>query len=382
MSTRVLLTVGVAVVLTLPWTGTAGAAGAQPGSLECGSWVVQTSQDPGGKSVLYGVSAPSTTDVWAVGQTTSGQTTDTLIEHFDGSAWSVVPSPNPVRAYNQLQAVYARTASDAWAVGDAQPSAVEGTLIEHWDGTAWTVTPSPNPSTLIDSLTAVSATSADHAWAVGFFISNVNGANQTLTEHWDGTAWTVVPSPSPGSFDYLYGVTSVASNDAWAVGSTSNGNTGTPLTEHWDGTAWSIVSNPGAGKLTAVTSVSSDDVWAVGDQGLGEHDVSMAERWDGSTWQVVHTPTNRPTGPLAGVAATSHRRGWAVGSKVGAGGVTRTLIERWNGQGWAAAASPNGSDFDNQLYAVATATATTSSWAVGFSTDSSRVIHPLVETFC
>src|SRR5689334_3789544 len=44
-------------------------------------------------TALYGVAAVTATDVWAVGQDyTAGSLTLTM--HWNGSAWSVVPSPN------------------------------------------------------------------------------------------------------------------------------------------------------------------------------------------------------------------------------------------------------------------------------------------------
>jgi len=42
---------------------------------------------------------------------------------------------------------------------------------------------------------------------------------RTFTEHWDGTAWTVVPSPNPSpEYDYLVGAAGFAGGDVWAVG--------------------------------------------------------------------------------------------------------------------------------------------------------------------
>ena len=54
---------------------------------------------------------------------------------------------------------------------------------------------------------------ANDAWAVG----HVN--DQTLTIHWNGTAWSIIPSPNPGiSFNNLAAVAAIAPNDVWAVG--------------------------------------------------------------------------------------------------------------------------------------------------------------------
>ena len=65
------------------------------------------------------------------------------------SGWSVVLSPNPSAYANILKAVAAVSASDVWAVGsyyNSQKGVME-TLIEHWDSTSWSVVPSPNANT-------------------------------------------------------------------------------------------------------------------------------------------------------------------------------------------------------------------------------------------
>jgi hypothetical protein len=49
------------------------------------------------------------------------------------------------------------------------------------------------------------------------------GTNATLTEHWSGSAWTVVPSPAPGTLSLLRSVRGTSPSDVWAVGSYSDG---------------------------------------------------------------------------------------------------------------------------------------------------------------
>ena len=43
-------------------------------------------------------------------------------------------------------------------------------------------------------LTALAVVSTNDIWAVGYSFTS-NGAPQTLTEHWNGTKWSVVKSP-------------------------------------------------------------------------------------------------------------------------------------------------------------------------------------------
>jgi hypothetical protein len=104
----------ILLVLTLAPAGVvlAGAQGAAAGG--CGSWAQQTSVDPGtGDNNLTGVAAISASNVWAVGYYFVGVNTVTLIEHWDGTSWSVVPSPN-VGTGDLLNGVYAFSATDIW----------------------------------------------------------------------------------------------------------------------------------------------------------------------------------------------------------------------------------------------------------------------------
>jgi hypothetical protein len=113
--------------------------------------------------------------------------------------------------------VHAVSASDVWAVGSHQDdSGTLSALIEHWDGSAWTVMSSPSPGAF-DELISVTGTSATDAWAVGF-TQDTSRNTTTLIEHWDGTSWTIVSSPSPGTNPELRSVAATSATDAWAVG--------------------------------------------------------------------------------------------------------------------------------------------------------------------
>jgi hypothetical protein len=98
--------------------------------------------------VLFAVSAVSGSDAWAVGRQNSTGVFKTLILHWNGTAWSKVKSPSPSLADAELMGVSAVSGSDAWAVGWYwnRTGTATDTLILHWDGTAWTQVKSPNPS--------------------------------------------------------------------------------------------------------------------------------------------------------------------------------------------------------------------------------------------
>ncbi len=154
-----------------------------PAVAQAAAWsVVQSPNATPGNNELHAVASVSANDVWAVGTSENNLgNTPTLIEHWNGTAWSIVPSPSPDGAFNDLFGVAAVSTSDVWAVGDSG----SGTLIEQWNGSSWSVVSSPNPgsgSSPGDSLRGAAADpNSGQTWAVGQFTA-ASGATQTLTE--------------------------------------------------------------------------------------------------------------------------------------------------------------------------------------------------------
>src|SRR5206468_2921576 len=152
-------------------------------------------------------------DVWTVGLYSPDMATyATLTEHWNGTQWSLVPSPNVGSLENYLYSVAAVAANDVWAVGySSNYGSPQRTLIEHWNGTQWSVVPSPNVGSNRNYLRWVAQVGPNDVWAVGTYW-NAASVQQTLTLHWDGRAWSVVPSPNNGTHEnYLNGVTVAAS---------------------------------------------------------------------------------------------------------------------------------------------------------------------------
>src|SRR5262249_39157236 len=190
---------------------------------------------------------------------------NTLTQHWNGTSWSIVTSPNPGSGSSYLIGIAAVTTSDVWAVGYSTSTSTgpKQTLIEHWDGASWKILPSPSPGGVDNQLYGVAAVATSDIWGVGYFTPRSTGANQTLIEHWDGASWSVVSSPNAGStINQLSDVAAVNATDVWAVGLSSPGQT---LVEHWDGASWSIVSSPNQGsalnQLDGVAAVTASDVW-------------------------------------------------------------------------------------------------------------------------
>jgi hypothetical protein len=298
-------------------------------------------------NVLWGVDALAPTSAWAVGSADTGTvpTRRPVVLRWDGTRWTSAANPLPPGG-GELRDVDALSSSDAWAVGFTNSSVGFDTLIERWTGTAWSIVPSPNLSAQ-NTLIGVKAFSATDAWAVGS--NNVPGTLNfaTLIERWDGTRWSIVPSPSPDPFENgLVDVDGVAPNDVWAVGSRQAFPDGVHqgLALHFDGSTWSSVPVPSGIDLTleAVVALASNDVWAVGSEfslSVFWH-VPVALHWDGRVWSKSPIPSPGPQGGrLFGVAATSPTGVYAVGQTGTAAGLP-SLIMRWNGSGWSRETTP------------------------------------------
>jgi hypothetical protein len=149
----------------------------------------------------------------------------TVTEYWDGSTWSVIPvAPIGVESL-QLEAVSCTSASSCVAVGTAYISDAVGnqTLVESWDGTSWSVVPSPNPNSGPDNeLVSVSCISASRCTAVGRSATQpvpIDQPYESLVETWDGTSWSIVSSPDPYSGDnYLFGVSCTSQTFCMAAG--------------------------------------------------------------------------------------------------------------------------------------------------------------------
>jgi hypothetical protein len=209
----------------------------------------------GPDGILRGASAVTGSDAWAVGATDDGRT---LVEHFDGASWAVVPSPN-VGAGDVLTDVAAIAPSDVWAVGSAGATGDATTLIEHYDGAVWSIVPSPNAGSGDNALSGVFASAPGDLWAVGSFVGP-SGALRTLVEHWDGGSWTVVPSPNQGPGENVLSSVSGRPGAApWAVGHAVVSGETVPLIEFWDGTVWrrATLAGDAASPGASLTSVAS-----------------------------------------------------------------------------------------------------------------------------
>jgi hypothetical protein len=243
-----------------------------------GSWtIIDSPTSTVQHTALTGVTAIASNDVWAVGQGVGDHHSDALVEHWDGSSWSVVSSSAFTGV--DVEKISADAGNDIWALGLASTffgGPFNGPAVLHFDGTSWTPiamqTQLGPGDRLSGGLTALSPTDV---WAVGA-VFGADDHPRAAIAHWDGSSWQDVLSPGvtgPGvTMSQLGSVAAISPTDIWAVGESGDEGSLTffTLTEHWDGTSWSIIPSPNPpgnrNELFGVTALSDGTVAAVGAQ--------------------------------------------------------------------------------------------------------------------
>lgn len=239
-------------------------------------WVDTRTDNPGDANWFNGVKAVSASQAWAVGGWSLSETRYALVEHFVNGHWKRILVPDDPGDYDSLEAVDADSPSDVWAVGGSNNQS----SVEHWDGSRWTLTRIAG-----GGLSSVSAVSPHDVWAL-------NGL--MLAEHFNGRRWKHIPVSHPGSGSQLISVDAVSTDDVWAVGNHPVPGDGVnTLIEHWDGSTWSVVPSPNSIRavnlLSSVSADSATDAWAVGSHGpdVTHADRSLILHWDGTRWTRV-----------------------------------------------------------------------------------------------
>jgi hypothetical protein len=270
-------------------------------------------------SGLSAVSAVSPTDIWAVGSDSTGP----LIENFNGTSWSQVPSP-ALSDVADLNGVGALSSKDVWAVGSDNGNP----LVEFFNGTSWSVQASPTISGG-GTLNAVTALSATDVWAVGN--TGTGEGRGQLIENFDGTSWSVVQSPS--SDGALTGISAVSSIDIFAVG--GGGKDVPNQVLQFNGTTWSVL--PNTPTAVAVDAISATDVWVVGSNGLWN--------FNGTSWTQATFSNGNTANDFDAISGTASNNIYAVGEGFSSSNGLRTgfgtIAAQWNGASWSPVTSAN-----------------------------------------
>jgi hypothetical protein len=379
------------LLLTKIGTGMAvGAAlvlGASP-ALAAG-WAIAGVPPTGQNANLQGVSAPSDSNAWAVGNSNGAPNTGlgshALVDHWNGSAWSQASLPALSGSVN-LQAVSSSGTNDAWAVGYQRPQRYTfDPLALHWNGTAWAATGIGTALPGDTYLVGTADISATDAYAIGDSTPLASGE----LARWNGTAWSAVAYPLPTSTGFpttLNAISADGPNDVWIIGSYMIQVSQTNLryetfSDHWNGSTWSVVPMPLvnssnnllAYEFSSVDAISPANVWAVGGSGDnvigigGSPSDTLVEHWNGTAWSIVPSPSPGSNDALTGVTESGTSDLWAAGYDTPSGATgAQTLTLNWNGTAWTTVPSPDAGT-PSVLTSVSTSPGAAIVWAAGYS---------------
>jgi hypothetical protein len=339
---RVPVLIGVAAVLVMATAGPALAAG---------GWTVQYPQNPVGSidASLHAVSCVSGTaassSCIAVGNYENAitQVGLTLAESWHGSSWVIQPTPNPAGSSTaELSAVSCTVTTSCEAVGQySDPGgSVEYPLAEGWNGTAWTIQPTPALG-IGGILAGVSCAGASFCIAIGLYFTSSYGV-VNIAEEWNGTAWSQLPASTSFGGGQIGPVSCPSVHYCVVVG--GNLDTGDAVSLIWNDGTWSSVPVPSpAGDssvaLDAVSCFSASACTAVGSAfNAGGTQQVVAERWNGTAWAVQQAHNRGDTGSqLTGVSCPTATSCTAIGNS----GLADTLAEGWNGSTWTMESTPD-----------------------------------------
>jgi hypothetical protein len=204
-----------AVAMLPSGDGWAAGEGGQVLRWDGSDWSVELpykDRGPGTNGLYYRFNAlafPSADDGWVAGSVEGGDFSQPWISHWDGEEWTDVglfDKKPPCKC--SLYAMHFSSADDGWAVGGG-----DQTLILHWDGTAWKTATWPDAYRLL----AVDGIAADDIWAAGVAENTDTSSNPGLIFHWDGKVWASYPVPAGTTWmDTIY---MNSADDGWMAGS-------------------------------------------------------------------------------------------------------------------------------------------------------------------
>jgi len=279
---------------------------------------------------LTGVVAFGTANAYAVGWLVQGTTESLpLILHWDGVSWTPMTSPQIQEA--NLLSIAANGPTDIWAVGLVRGIAPH-LLAEHFDGTSWRVVKTPDIASAYVDLESVVTVTPANAWAVGYYLAD-SGNYAPLTAHWDGRRWKLVPIADVGSAgSQLYDATVAPDGTVWAVGqATDTSGQASPTAFRWNGSLWVQPAQPpiGANSLFyGVTTVSSNALMAVGwstDTDGVQH--TLTEALQNGAWTVLPSPDPGGGSRLMDVTLLPNGSSMMAVGTANPTGVAQTLVE-------------------------------------------------------
>ena len=290
------------------------------------TWTLTVPPHPAGEmqfDQLFSVAALPGGMAWAVGNSDAPSNGGAIIDALSGGSWTESAGPAlPFGTGSQPNAsfavVTARSASDVWVNATfSPPSSGSGNVYAHWNGSGWTLSkPIGEPEGADINIRAMAAISASNVWAVGTAFYPGDHWD-TLIEHWNGTRWSVIPTPQPSVFNELTSIDVVTATNIFVAGNSEDNSPGPDPNEatslHWNGSSWSQLAGPrtptGA-DINALTGTNGRDIWMLGDSGAGN---AYYAHYDGTRWiQLAPPAITNGTNKIINAATQTQGQLWAT----------------------------------------------------------------------
>jgi hypothetical protein len=159
-------------------------------------FVIHNGPEQGKYASYYSVSGDAPTDVWAVGSVSSsspqGFVNRPIADRWDGTHWIASRLPADLGI---LLSVKVNSSTDVWAAGQDDINGRSRALIEHWNGSSWSIVRNPVQSSY-SFLTSISGTGPNDMWVSGIRTPTPS-LYHPITEHWNGSRWNEVDPNQP-----------------------------------------------------------------------------------------------------------------------------------------------------------------------------------------
>ena len=267
-------------------------------------------------------------DGWIVGNKASG-TTNATIYRFQSGTWNKIN--NTVN--KSLYGVSAVSSTEAWAVG-------ERGIIAKWNGTSWSVLPnSTNPinnTTIKLNSVSVIDTNGNGVGDFGYAVGDRDSSNKGVVMYYNGTSWSNVTSSVSAPWSWWYNPYPYDLNEVTLLSNSQGTIVGDNLvTFTLSGPNNWVYNYLGGwwwwhgGNMYGIDQVDND--------GNGTIDYRFAVgngkyySWQPNHWSAVDSAY----GTLYGAAIFGQNDVWAVGAPYYTGGKTYCIFH-WDGRNWVA----------------------------------------------
>lgn len=294
-------------------------------TLNAGSWRTNTSPGQDGLSRLLSISCPSASRCYAIGTSHTGA--EPLLLTSAGGPWSAMSSP-PLTAPSDFASISCGDETHCIAVGFAGPDEINPVILRLANG-IWSVAPLPDLGSVDFELKAVSCVSATRCVIVG---QRWTTTGRTLALKLSGGTWSVMPTTNrTANSNWFNGISCTSATRCTAIGAyTSASRKLRTLIGSWDGTTWTLVPSPNRGLghhgLLDISCAVASRCLAVGIDGNGR---SLLLRLADGTWSIEPSPQLPWDYVLNGVDCFTASACVAVGSHPSANPfISRTLVLR------------------------------------------------------